>query len=167
MLLAADQNITAVEFSRDGRFLLYRSLDPKNNLDIWALPFEGDRKPFPVVQTSFDERDPQLSPDGKWMAYQSNESGRFEIYAQAFPGPGGRKQISADGGAQVRWRNDGKELFYIGLDGRLMAVPIRLAPEGQPIEVGAPVPLFATRVGGAVRSLDRQHTRFPRTASGF
>ena len=117
---------------------------------------DGDRKPFPVVQTNFDERDGQFSPDGKWIAYQSNESGRFEIYVQPFPGPGGKLQISTNGGAQVRWRRDGKELFYIALDDRLMAVPIRLASNGQTVEPGSPIPLFATRVGGALQTIFRQ-----------
>ncbi len=94
--------------------------------DLWALPLDGDRKSFPVVQTKFNERDGQFSPDGKWIAYQSDESGRWEVYVQPFVGPGGKLQISTNGGAQVRWRRDGKELFYIGLDNRLMAVPIRL-----------------------------------------
>src|SRR5213083_2964398 len=110
--------------------------------DIWALPLDGDRKPFPVVQTDFEERDGQFSPDGKWIAYQSNESGRFEIHVQPFSGSerqvSGKWQVSTTGGAQVRWRHDGKELFYIALDGRLMAVPIRLASDGQSIEAAAP-----------------------------
>jgi hypothetical protein len=117
---------------------------------------DGDRKPFPVVQTNFEERDGQFSPDGKWIAYGSNESGRFEIYLQPFPGPGGQAQVSTNGGAQVRWRRDGKELFYIALDGRLMAVPIRLASTTQAIEAGSPIPLFATRVGGALSIPFRQ-----------
>ena len=154
-----------MDWSPDGRFLLYRSIDPKTGSDIWALPLDGDRKPFPVVQTNFDERDGQFSPDGKWIAYQSNESGRFEIYVQPFPGPGGKSQVSTNGGAQVRWRRDGKELFYIALDGRLMAVPIRLASNGQAVEAGTPVPLFATHVGGAC-SIARQTQYGLPTASG-
>ena len=102
------------------------------------MPLDGDRKPFPVVQTNFDERDAQFSPDGKWIAYQSNESGRFEIYVQPFPGPGAQVLISTNGGAQARWRRDGKELFYIALDNRLMAVPIRLASNGQTVEAARP-----------------------------
>jgi serine/threonine protein kinase len=162
-----------VDSSPDGRFLLYNYtsfnysfLPGGGNMgwDIWALPLDGDRKPFPVVQTNFDERDAQFSPDGKWIAYQSNESGRFDIYVQPFPGPGRRwGPISTNGGAQVRWRHDGKELFYIGLDERLMAVSFQLASNGQALETGTPVPLFRTRVGGAagpgsggVQGTDRQ-----------
>jgi len=156
LLLATPQGKMPTDWSRDGRFLLYRSDDSKTGLDLWALPLDGDRKPFPVVQTDFDERDGQFSPDGKWVAYQSNESGRFEIYVQSFPGPGGKTQISTDGGAQVRWRHDSKELFYIGLDDRLIAVPIRFASNGQSIEPDSPVPLFSTHIGGAVLTINRQ-----------
>ena len=95
----------------------------------------GDKKPFPFLKTPFDERDGQFSPDGKWIAYQSNESGRFEIYVQPFPGPGGKFQISADGGAQPRWNKNGKEIFYVSLDSKMMAVPVKLSPDGQ-LETG-------------------------------
>src|SRR5262249_31242771 len=142
LLLATPQIKVPTDWSPDGRFLLYRNFDPKTGYDIWALPMDGDRKPFPVVQTNSVERDAQFSPNGKWIAYQSNESDRFEIYVQPFPSPGGRSLVSTNGGAQPRWRRDGKELFYIGLDDRLMAVPIRLNPNGQTVEVGAATPLF-------------------------
>jgi eukaryotic-like serine/threonine-protein kinase len=140
------------DWSRDGRFLLFQGVDPKTRTDIWALPLGADSKPFLVLQTEFDERDGQFSPDGKWVAYSSTESGRSEVYVQPFPGPGARVQVSINGGAQVRWRRDGKELFFIGLDDRLMAVPIALSESE---EVGAPVPLFATRVGGALQPASR------------
>jgi eukaryotic-like serine/threonine-protein kinase len=156
LLLTTPQQKVPLDWSSDGRFLLYRSFDPKTNNDLWALPLQGDRKPFSVVQTIFDDRDGQFSPDSKWIAYSSNESGRLEIYIQSFPGPGGKWQISAGGGTQVRWRRDGQELFYIGLDDRLMAVPIRFISDGQAVESSAPVPLFATHVGGAVQGLNRQ-----------
>jgi serine/threonine protein kinase len=155
-LLVTAQNKSATDWSPDGRFILYRSQDPKMSYDIWALPLDEGRKPFAVVQTKFEERDGQFSPDGKWIAYQSNESGRFEIYIQRFPGPGRRWPISTNGGAQVRWRSDGKELFYIALDGRLMASPIRLSSNDQTVEAGTPIPLFDTRVGGAVLGVNKQ-----------
>jgi WD40-like Beta Propeller Repeat len=106
--------------------------------------------PFPVVQTNFEERDGQFSPDGNWIAYQSNASGRVEIYVQPFRG-GNREQVSTNGGAQVRWRRDGKELFYIALDGRLMAVAIELNSAAKTIVAGVPTALFNTRVGGAIQ----------------
>jgi len=118
---------------------------------------DGDKTPFPVVQTNFEERDAQFSPDGQWIAYQSNESGRFEIYAQTFPKTAGKSPISTHGGAQVRWRGDSSELFYVSLDGQLMAVSVRLDSAKQTIDVSTPVPLFRPRiVGGAVQSVNRQ-----------
>ncbi len=147
----------ATDWSHDGRFLLYvTGPDPKTRMDIWALPLEGDRKPFVVVQTSFDDFHGQFSPDGKWIAYQSNETGRFEIYIQRFGERGGRQPVSTTGGVHVRWRPDGKELFYIALDDRLMAVPIQLAANGERVKIGAPVALFPTRVGGFEQYVDRQ-----------
>jgi Tol biopolymer transport system component len=156
LLVSSRQNKVAMDSSPDGRFLLYRSLDEKTGYDLWTLPLDGDRKPFPIAQTKFEEREGQFSPDGKWIAYQSNESGPFDIYVQPFPGPGGKSQISTNGGGQVRWRRDGKEIYYIAPDGRLMAVPIRLASDGPVVEIGVPVPLFATRVGEAVQDVYRQ-----------
>jgi hypothetical protein len=105
----------------------------------------GERKPFPVLQTPFDESSGEISPDGKWVAYTSNESSRMEVYVQSFPGPGGKRQLSSMGGAHRRWRPDGRELFYIAPDDRLMAVPIAVGADGQ-LEAGAPVPLFPTRI---------------------
>jgi len=146
----------AADWSPDGRFLLFRTQDAKTKYDLWALPMNGEGKPFLVVRTDYDERDGQFSPDGKWIAYESDESGRFEIYIQPFPGPGAKLPVSTNGGAQVRWNRDGKELFFIGLDERLMAVQIKLPSAGQAIEVGAPVPLFPTRVAGGAVNVQRQ-----------
>jgi Tol biopolymer transport system component len=149
LLLPTKQNKSPLDWSRDGRFVLYRSPGATTGFDLWAVPVQGERKPFPVAQTDFNERDGQFSPDGNWVAYQSNESGSVEIVIQPFPGPGGKMPISRNGGAQVRWRLDGKELFYIALNGRLMAVPIQLASNGRSFEAGDPEPLFMTKVGGA------------------
>jgi eukaryotic-like serine/threonine-protein kinase len=156
LILSTPQNKAPVDWSPDSRFLLYRTPSLTTGFDLWALPMIGEAKPFPVVQTSFEERDAQFSPDGKWIAYQSNESGRTEVVMQPFPGPGGKHQISTDGGAQVRWRADGRELFYIATDGRLMAVPIRYSSDGGTVEAGAPVTLFATRAGGAAPGVNKQ-----------
>jgi dipeptidyl aminopeptidase/acylaminoacyl peptidase len=97
----------------------------------------------------------QFSPDGKFIAYESNESGRFEVYAQAFPTSGGKWQISTNGDAMPRWGRDGKELFYIALDGRLMSAPIALSTDGRALQPGTPVPLFMTHIGGAVQGTNR------------
>ena len=151
-----------MDWSADGRFLLYDSLDPKRGFDIWALPLEGDRKPFAVVQTDFNEGLAQFSPDGTWIAYQSDKTGRFEIYVRPFPGPGGDSRVSIDGGAQVRWNPNGKELFYIAADDRLMAVPIRFSSDGKAVEPGTPLGLFATNVGStAVLTYRQQYVVSP------
>jgi Tol biopolymer transport system component len=159
------------DFSPDGRFLLFRTQHVKTRYDIWALevnrrpsgelePLNG-KKPFVVVQTNSDERDAQFSPDGKWIAYESDESGRFEVYVQPFPGPGPKHPISTSGGAQVRWSRSGKELFYIALDSRLMAAPIRLDGERQVVAAEAPIPLFTTHVGAAANVLRQQYVVSP------
>jgi eukaryotic-like serine/threonine-protein kinase len=139
------------DLSRDGEYLLCLLAEPAPHSDLWAVPMKSEEKPFAVAATPADERDGKFAPNGKWIAYQSDESGRYEIYVQRFPGPGGRVQISKNGGAMVRWRSDGKELFYIALDGRLMAVPIRMSADGSSLDAGAPEPLFPTRVGGALQ----------------
>jgi Tol biopolymer transport system component len=159
-LLLATPGIKAVsDWSRDGRFLLYSTANPRSGFDIWAMPLDGDRKPFPLVQTKSNERLAQFSPDGKWIAYESDESGRYEIYVQSFSSSdaksGGKVPVSDKGGAQVRWQADGKALYYIALDDRLMAVPLGFASSGQVVEPSAPVALFVTHVRGALQSFPR------------
>lgn len=147
LLLETPVSKGATSWSRDGRFILYSTGEPNPTSDLWAFPVAGVSKPFPVAETKFNERDGQFSPDGKWIVFQSDESGRFEVYVQPFPGPGGKLQISSNGGAMARWRDDGRELFYIGLDDQLMSASIRTV--GNTLDVGTPTPLFLTRVGGA------------------
>jgi len=135
------------DWSPDGQSILYVTPnDPKTGADIWYVPLSGDRKPIPFVVTPFLERAGQFSPDGRWVAYQSNETGRYEIYIRSFPGPGGQQQVSTSGGIQARWRSDGQELYYIAPDGKLMAVSITM--HGTAIEPGTPVALFQTRIWG-------------------
>ncbi len=129
-------------WSADGRLVLYQSVNEKTRSDLWALPLVGDRKPFPVVQTSFDERNGELAPDGRWIAYDSNQSGRFEVYVQRFPAPSGKWQISTGGGVTPRWSHDGREVFYLAPDGALMAVRVSLTSDGQALQPGAPSQLF-------------------------
>ena len=149
LLLSTAQPKFPMDWSSDGRFLLYESLDPKRGFDIWAMPLAGDRQPFAVVQTDFSDRLPQFSPDGKWVAYQSDKTGRFEIYMRPFPGPGPDTRVSIDGGIQVRWDPHGKELFFIAADGELMSVPVRFSSvlSQDEVEPGRPVLLFATSIG--------------------
>ncbi len=134
------------DVSPDGRVLLYTRSNTRStgsSIDLWYLPLVGDATPHPFVQTTFDERDGQFSPNGKWVAYQSNESGHDEIYLQPFPGPGDRIQVSTGGGQQVRWGQRGAELFYVAADRRLTSVPVTLATNGA-VALGRPVPLFRT-----------------------
>ena len=128
-LLYADNLLkNPASFSPDGRYLAYSALDPKTGFDIWILPdplgAPGVSKPYPFLQTEFNEQDPQFSPDGHWIAYYSNESGRNEVYVTPFPGPGGKQQVSAAGGTEQRWRREGKELFYVTPDRRMMAAEV-------------------------------------------
>ena len=112
------------DWSPDGRFITFNQ-DPS----LMALPTSGDHKPFPFVQTaSANVDESHFSPDGKWIAYNSNESGTWQVYLAPFPPTGERWQISANGGAEVRWRGDGKELYYLGLDGQMTAVEVGLTP---------------------------------------
>jgi hypothetical protein len=148
LLWSTAEHKQVTDWSADGRFLLVNSQNRERSGDIWALSLEAHAKPFPVVQTMSDELRGQFSPDVHWIAFQSNDSGRAEIYVQRFPGPATKWPVSVNGGKQVRWRLDGKELFYIALDGRLMAVPFHVAPNAQIPQVGAPFALFAPPLGG-------------------
>jgi len=135
------------DWSRDGKYLLYSRNNPKTSRDLWALPLDGDRKPVPVLQSPLDETGGQFSPDGKWIAYQSYESsGRFEVYIRPFPSSAGKWQISNRGGRIPRWRADGKELYYLSPDFKMMAVTIRASAAG--VEADTPRELFAARVVG-------------------
>ena len=117
-----------------------------SSIDVWALPMSGARKPFPVSQTTHDERLARFSPDGKWVAVESNESGAFEIYVQAFPTSSGKEVASTGGGRQPRWGADSRELFYVAPDGRLMAVAMTAKPDGKGLQPGTAVALFPTKV---------------------
>jgi hypothetical protein len=113
-----------------------------------VLPLSGDRKPFPfLANLSFNYAQARVSPDGKWLAYYSNESGRNEIYVQDFPKPVSKFQISTDGGTSARWRRDGKEIFYLSPDNVLMAVSVRTTEKT--VDASKPVALFNTGPGPA------------------
>ena len=139
------------DWSRDGKFVIYSHPDEKTRLDLWIWPMFGDRKPFLFLATEFAEGQGQFSPDGRWVAYISTESGNQEVYVQSFSatdnndgkGSTSRQRVSTTGGNQPRWRRDGKELFFIASDSTLMAVPVNTA--GATFEAGAPKLLFKTR----------------------
>ena len=146
-LLVTDQDKAAKDWSPHGNVVLYATQDPKTASDLWVFPMEGDRQPFPVARTPFDEIHGQISPDGRWLAYASNETGRYELYIQAFPkATNGKKKLSTDSGIYPRWRPDGRELYYVTLDNRLVAVPIQSSPGGDGVTAGAPTVLFRTRM---------------------
>ena len=149
------------DWSRDGRFILYFEIDPIRGAgaDLWAIPMSAslaDRKPSRVLSTGFRNAWGQFSPDGRWIAYQSDESQRFEIYVSPFPGSSRKSLVSTSGGAYPRWSPDGRELYYFDPDGTLMAVSI--AVTGDSLDVGKPVSLFQPRIvgGGASQPGYRQ-----------
>ena len=134
------------DWSRDGRYIIYREIDLKRNSDIWALPMNesGEAKPFPLLQTDANEYAGTLSPDGRWLAYASDASGQFEVWVQSFPDGGSRRQVSTGGGGNPRWRRDGSELFYYARGGKLMAAPVK---SGESLEMGAAISLLEFRAG--------------------
>jgi Tol biopolymer transport system component len=150
-MLQSERAKYTTDWSPDGRFILYRNVDATTNLELWALPVGGDRKPFPFLKTPFGVSHGQFSPDGRWVAYASNESGRWEIFVAPFPGPGGNWKVSSSGGTEPRWRRDGKELFYLAPDGNLMAVEVKA---GATFEAGSATALFQTRRRVPVSSTD-------------
>jgi Tol biopolymer transport system component len=132
------------DWSADGRYLLYEN-PGGTSADLWVLPLFGDRKPIPFLQAEFSEQEGRFSPNGRWIAYTSNEARRREVFVQSFPAGAGKWQISTEGGYVPRWSRDGKELFYIAADGKFMAVPVSA---GATFEAGVPKALFQTWLVG-------------------
>jgi Tol biopolymer transport system component len=121
-LTSSPNSNVPMSWSPDGQVLAFMETNPITGPDIWMLRL-SDRKPLPFLQTPFNESVPRFSPDGRWLVYISNESGRYEIYVQPYPGPGGKWQISTDGGTEPAWNPNGRELFYRSGD-KMMAVDI-------------------------------------------
>jgi Tol biopolymer transport system component len=143
-ILKTDERKWTTDWSLNGRFILYTSIYPRTALDLWVLPMEGDRKPVPYLQTRFNEDYGKFSPNGQFVAYSSDESGRNEVYVQTFPASGRKWQISVGGGAQPQWRRDGGELFYLSPERKLMAVDVK--SDTATLEVSTPKALFQTHL---------------------
>jgi len=133
------------DWTPDGGHILYRVLDPATRYDIWALPMTPEAKPFPLLTTPANEAGAVVSPDGKWFAYASDETGRYETYVQAFPGGGGKRQVSTTGGNGPWWRADGRELYFHAPNGDLMSVEVTPATGAI---ASAPATLFSFPPGG-------------------
>ena len=144
LLLDDDQSKYPFSWSPDGQFILYGSGGTGLSQDLWILPL-SNRKPRPYMQTAYSEFAGRFSPDGRWVAYRSNESGQPDIYVAPFPGPGEKLRISSAGavGGYPRWRRDGRELFYLASDNRLMAVEVD--GSGPKFIAAPPTALFPTR----------------------
>ncbi|HUO85019.1 MAG TPA: hypothetical protein VM534_07895, partial [Thermoanaerobaculia bacterium] len=125
-LLITPDNLYPSDWSRDGRFLIFDRVAARSGAraDIWALPMEREGKPFPLVEGDSDDWGGMVSPDGRWLAFTSDDSGRYEIYVIPFPGPGPRRQISTGGGLAPFWRADGQELLYSRADNALMSIEV-------------------------------------------
>jgi Tol biopolymer transport system component len=138
--------LVPTDWSADDRILFMRTRTETltRRSDIWVLPLTGEKTPYPLIESPFIKEAASLSPDGRWIVYCTNESGKRQIVVQPFPDPnGGKWQISAGGGLEPRWRSDGKELFYLGFDGMLMAVDVE---SGKSFEYGAPHALFQSGI---------------------
>jgi Tol biopolymer transport system component len=129
----------ACDWSRDGRFLAYLDLTNENGWDILVADATGKGEAVAFANSDAHEVQPTFSPDGRWLAYTSNESGRWEVYVRPHPGPGGKWQISNRGGFEPMWRDDGRELFYVSPDRRMMSV---MVSSGAAFEATIPKPLF-------------------------
>jgi DNA-binding winged helix-turn-helix (wHTH) protein/Tol biopolymer transport system component len=139
LLLQSDIAFAPSSWSPDGRYIIYQQGLPKTKNDLWLLPLAGDRKPILFLQTPFMEHQGKFSPDGAYVAYISNDQGRIEVNVQPFPASGSKWQLSTNGGNHPHWRGDGKELYFISLDNKLMAVDVY---PGSRFEASAPKALF-------------------------
>jgi eukaryotic-like serine/threonine-protein kinase len=142
LLYESTDPIYPTDWSRDGRIALFECVSPRTGYDLWVLSLSGEPRPVPFLQTEFRERNARLSPDGRWVAYDSDETGGYEVYVQAFPGKEGKWPISSKSGTRPAWSRDGKELFYIAGDNKLMAVDVK---GGVKFEHGVPKALFEAR----------------------
>jgi eukaryotic-like serine/threonine-protein kinase len=144
ILVSKDQSKFVDDLAPDGRYAIYDTAGGVNSTELWVLPLTGERKPFPFIQGSFGAREARFSPNGRYVAYASNETGRLEIYVQTFPEHLGKWQISTTGGSEPVWRRDGKELFYLNPDDKMMAVEVNT--DLAKFQAGIPAPLFQAQL---------------------
>jgi Tol biopolymer transport system component len=156
-------NAVPTDWSSTADALIYHSLSTATGFDLWRLPIRGGGKPAPVLRGAANEIQGALSPDGRWLAYSSDESGRFEVYVQTYP-PSERKWIiSTKGGSEPRWSREGRELYFLDADRNLVAV---LMAEGAALRTGAPHRLFETHTSGVVGPYRRHYDVLP-NGKGF
>jgi serine/threonine protein kinase/Tol biopolymer transport system component len=166
LLFKSDHTKTVTDWSRDGRYLLYTDSDPQTKRDLWVMPMDGppgERRPVAFLRSAFNEYNGKFSPDGRWVAYASDESGRYEIYVRPFPaaeGGGAKWMVSRDGAREPRWRGDGKELFYLAPNGSVMAASV--SASGAAFQSATPAALFkAPSTPGWDVSADGKQFLFP------
>jgi serine/threonine protein kinase len=140
LLVQSGSAIAPMAWSHDGKFIVYASQGDETATDQWLLPLAGDRKPSPLLQTPFNEAHARVSPDGKWMAYASNETGMNQVYVRPFPSGNGKWQVSTTGGIRPAWSADGKELFFLTQVFKMMAADVRVF--GSSLQPGVPHELF-------------------------
>jgi Tol biopolymer transport system component len=143
-LFASGENGLPLSWTHDRKYILIRRDGAKSGADVVAVSTDGERREVAVAQSQYDETEGQFSPDGKWIAFVSNESGRAEVFVQSFPEGHGRTQVSTAGGAQIRWSRDGKEIFYVAPDGKMMSVSIAFRDASADVKL--PVALFQTHL---------------------
>jgi DNA-binding winged helix-turn-helix (wHTH) protein/Tol biopolymer transport system component len=158
LILHTSENVLPNDWTRDGRFIVYVSRNPRSGRDIWLLPTSAPRTPIPFAQGEANEIQAQVSPEGSWIAYASDESGVWEVYLESFPKGGSKRAVSSGGGAKPQWRGDGRELYYLTMDRVLMAVPVE-----QSGRIGQPEALFQAPV---VADLGIYRSQFAVTRDG-
>jgi Tol biopolymer transport system component len=140
LIIESEAPKSTMAWSPDGKLLVYRQTGQAG--DLWAVPVAGDRKPIALAVAEFNEDYPSISPDGKWMAYTSNETGRAQVYIKSFPEGPGKWQVSTDGGQWPRWRGDGKELYFNSGSPPWMAAAIKVT--GTSLQAGVPEQIFVS-----------------------
>ena len=156
LVLTSGSRKVPTDWSKDGRFIVYSDQDPNTKSDVWILPVSGAPTPFPFLRQDFNEGLARLSPDGAWMTYVSDESGQDEVYVERFPSGGNKVRISTQGGSRPQWRRDGRELFYVAGDGKLMGVAVKT---GATFDAAIPTELFPARIAGWTKRNDYLYTR--------